>query len=172
MRLNRLALAGPAVLLLVAASVATAQTLQEKIKRDQTLSVIDGDPDMAAAMRTARSTLPTFLALAETPRPSTSLFSVKVGIRADEQHVEYFWISSFTRANGRFSGTIDNEPELVKNVKLGDTFTFGEDQIVDWLYVEKGRMKGNYTACVLFRREPRKEAEAVIAQYRMDDCKL
>lgn len=171
MRLNRLALVIPAALVAVAASVATAQTLQDKINRDQTLSVIDGDPDMAAAMQTARSTLPAFLALAEAPRPSASLFSVKVGIRADEQHVEYFWIGGFTRANGRFSGKIDNEPELVKNMKLGDTITFEEDQIVDWLYLENDRMKGNYTACVLFRREPRAEAEAAIAKYGMD-CKL
>ena len=168
MRLNHLVLA---LLGILAASGAGGQTLQEKIGRDQTLWIVDGDPDMAAAMQQARATLPEFLALADAPRPSTSLFAVKVGIRADARHVEYFWIGSFTRANGRFSGKIDNEPELAKNVKLGDTITFGEDQIVDWLYLENDRMRGNYTACVLFRREPRKQAEAAIAQYRMD-CKL
>lgn len=171
MRLNRLAVAILTVLPTLAAAGAGAQTLQDKITRDQTIWIPDGDPDMAAAMQTARSTLGDFLALADAPRPPTSLFAVKVGIRADQHHVEYFWIGPFTHANGRFSGKIDNEPELAKSVKLGDTITFGEDQIVDWLYLEDGRMRGNYTACVLFRREPREQAEAAIAKYRMD-CKL
>jgi uncharacterized protein YegJ (DUF2314 family) len=154
----------------VAATQASGQTLQQKLDRDQTLWIPDGDPDMAAAMRKARATLAEFLALADAPRPSTSLFAVKVGIRANE-HVEYFWIGPFTHANGRFSGKIDNEPELAKNVKLGDTITFGEDEIVDWLYLEDRRVRGNFTGCVLFRREPREQAEAVIAKYGMD-CKL
>jgi uncharacterized protein YegJ (DUF2314 family) len=171
MWLRRLTLGILTALLAVAASGATGQTLQEKLKRDQTLWIPAGDPDMAAAMQKARSTLPDFLALADAPRPSTSLFAVKVGIPAGEHLVEYFWIDSFTHANGRFSGKIDNEPDSAKNVKLGDTITFGEDQIVDWLYLENGRVRGNYTACVLFRREPREQAEAVIAKYGMD-CKL
>jgi uncharacterized protein YegJ (DUF2314 family) len=86
---------------------------------------------------------------------------VKVGIRAKES-IEYFWISPFSRANGRFSGRIDNKAELVDNVKLGDTISFGEDEIVDWLYVDSGPMKGNYTACELFRRQPKEEAQAAI----------
>jgi len=171
MRLNHLVLVSLTTLSALAASGACSQTLQDKINRDQTLENLEGDPDMAAAMRQARAGLPGFLALANAPRPSTSVFAVKVGIRADQKHVEYFWITPFTRANGRFSGRIDNEPELAKSVKLGETITFGEDEIVDWLYVDNGRMKGNYTACVLFRRQPREEAEAVIAKYRMD-CKL
>ncbi|HEY1542695.1 MAG TPA: DUF2314 domain-containing protein [Xanthobacteraceae bacterium] len=171
MLFNRLARASLTAIMIAAAAGATAQTLQEKLDRDQTLWVPNGDPDMATAMQKARSTLPDFLALVAAPRQSTSLFAVKVGIRADDRHVEYFWIGPFTHTDSRFSGKIDNEPELAKNVKLGDTVTFGEDQIVDWLYLENGRMKGNYTACVLFRREPREQAEAAIAKYGMD-CKL
>jgi uncharacterized protein YegJ (DUF2314 family) len=163
-----------AVLLLCAAALAAqsfGQTLQQKLDRDRTLQIPNGDPDMAAAMRQARAMLPEFLALTDAPRPSTSLFAVKVGIRANEEHVEYFWIGPFTHANGRFSGKIDNEPELAKNVKLGDTITFDEDEIVDWLYLEDRHLRGNFTGCVLFRREPREQAEAVIKKYGMD-CKL
>lgn len=171
MLFNRLALAGLAALATVAASGATAQALQEGIKRDRTIEVIAGDPEMAVAMKQARSTLPDFLALSDAPRPSASGFAVKVGVRADDRHVEYFWIGPFKHANGRFSGTIDNIPELAKSVKLGDIIRFGEDEIVDWLYLDNGRMKGNFTACVLFRHEPREQAEAEITKYGMD-CNL
>ena len=162
------------ILLMGAAAIVaplSAQTLQDKVDRDQTLRTPDGDPDMAAAWKQARATLAAFLALADAPRPSTSAFAVKVGIPVGPQRSEYFWISPFTHANGRFSGRIDNEPEFAKRVKLGDTITFGEDEIVDWLYLEDGHMRGNFTACVLFRREPREQAQAVIAKYGMD-CKL
>jgi uncharacterized protein YegJ (DUF2314 family) len=163
----------PTLLLCVAAIMASAsgQTLQDKVNRDQTLEIVTGDPDMAAAWKQARATLAEFLALADAPRPSTSAFAVKVGIRYSPQRTEYFWIGPFTHANGRFSGKIDNEPEFATSVKFGDTITFGEDEIVDWLYLDGRHMRGNFTACVLFRREPRAQAEAVIKKYGMD-CKL
>jgi hypothetical protein len=52
---------------------------------------------MAAAMQKARSTLADFLALADAPRPSTSLFAVKVGIPAGENHLEYFCLKQERR---------------------------------------------------------------------------
>jgi len=160
-----------AAAIMTGASQASGQTLQEKVRRDQTITIPRGDPEMAAAMQKARSTLSEFLALADAPKASTSLFAVKVGIPAKGNVVEYFWIGPFTRENGRFSGKIDNEPRSVEGLRLGDRITFDQDQIVDWLYLEDGRMKGNFTACVLFKRERREEAEAMIAKYRMD-CKL
>ena len=144
--------------------------LQDKLKDDHTFWIPKGDPDMAEAMRQARATLAEFLSLADAPRPKTSLISVKVGIPA-KAAAEYFWISPFTRDNGRFSGKIDNEPNHADNVKLGDTITFDEEQIVDWSYIENGRLKGNYTLCAILKREPREQAEALIAKYGMD-CKL
>jgi len=164
-----------AVALTAVASPVCPQTLQDKLRDDKTIWIPKGDPEMAAAMQQARSTLAEFLALADAPRPSTSLFSVKVGIPAKDI-VEYFWIAPFTHQNGRFSGKINNTPEIADTVKLGDTITFEQDQIVDWMYVENGRLKGkrlkgNYTACVLLKREPREEAEAAILIYGMD-CKL
>lgn len=152
------------------ASHAYGQALQRKLRDDKTIWIATGDPEMAAAMRKAQATLSAFLAVADAPRASTSLFSVKVGIPA-KGAVEYFWIDHFTHQNDRFSGKIDNEPDIAETVKLGDTITFNRDQIVDWMYVENGRMKGNFTACVLFKREPREQALAVIAKYGMD-CRL
>jgi uncharacterized protein YegJ (DUF2314 family) len=39
-----------------------------------------------------------------------------------------------------------------------------EDEIVDWLYQDGSTMRGNFTACVLLRREPRAEAENFMKQ--------
>ena len=148
-----------------------AQTVMDRINRDEVFRLPKDDPDMAAAMRKARETLPQFLTLWHAPRASTSHFAVKVGIKDDADGVEYFWITPFTEKDGRYSGRIDNDPNTVKNVKLGDTIRFGQDEIVDWLYLDGTDMKGNYTACELFRRAPRHEAEEAIKRFRMS-CKL
>ena len=44
---------------------------------------------------------------------------------------------------------------------------FGENEIVDWLYLDGNQMKGNFTACALFRRVPRQEAQAAIKRFGM-----
>ena len=111
---------------------------------------------MAAAMRKAQSTLADFLKVAAAPRPGTQGFSLKVAVREGER-VEYFWITPFT--NTQFSGEINNTPRVVHSVKLGQTITFAQSDIVDWLYIENGMMRGNYTACALLISAPKNEAE-------------
>lgn len=75
--------------LAVVAPNSFGQTPQDKLEKDKTAFLSKDDPEMNAAMRKARSTLPEFLALAAAPRPSTSKFHVKIGI-AEEKNVEYF----------------------------------------------------------------------------------
>jgi uncharacterized protein YegJ (DUF2314 family) len=70
--------------------------------------------------------------------------------------------------NGRFSGTLDNDPDTVTTIKFGDTISFDEREIVDWLYLDGRRLKGNFTLCVLLRRSPRAEAEAVMTKYGLE----
>ena len=78
-------------------------------------------------MRKAQSTLADFLKVAAAPRPCTQGFSLKVAVREGER-VEYFWITPFT--NTQFSGEINNTPRVVHSVKLGQTITFAQSDIV------------------------------------------
>lgn len=93
------------------------------------------------------------------PRQSRAWgFAVKVAIREGEK-AEYFWIVPFT-ANGRqFSGAINNAPRAVHSVKFGETITFDQSEIVDWMYFDNGETEGNYTACALLKSAPASEAE-------------
>jgi uncharacterized protein YegJ (DUF2314 family) len=143
---------------------AAAETLLERAKRDDLAFVEKDDTDMAAAIQKARATLPDFLKLARAPRPRTRDFAVKVGITENDD-VEYFWITPFRQETSGFSGEISNAPQLVKKVKLGQRITFQENEIVDWLYGEGGRMVGSFTTCVLLKREPKEEAEELMKQF-------
>jgi uncharacterized protein YegJ (DUF2314 family) len=60
---------------------------------------------------------------------------------------------------------------LIKRLKFGDTVTFAKRQIVDWTYLEDGKMKGNYTACAILTRESKESAEAFKKQYGLQ-CDL
>lgn len=155
--------------LLVAAPVA-AQTVLEKATRDEIATVADTDPNMAAAMRKAQATLADFLKIAAAPRPGTTGFAVKVAIREGE-HAEYFWMAPFSSNAGQFSGEINNTPRIVHSVKMGQRITFAQSDIVDWLYIEKGMMKGNYTACAMLKSAPKNEAEDFRRAFLLD-CDL
>jgi uncharacterized protein YegJ (DUF2314 family) len=48
---------------------------------------------------------------------------------------------------------------VVHSVKMGQTISFGQNEIVDWMYLDGGKMKGNYTACALLKSASRSEVE-------------
>jgi len=145
-------------LMVLPTSAADAQSALEKSRRDEIALVPKNDPDMAAAFRKARSTLDGFLAKVRNPRPSITAYAVKIPIREGEQ-TEYFWISRFTQRDGRLIGRIDNTPRLVHKVKEGEEINFKPSDVVDWLYVENNKMAGNFTACVIIKRDTPQDAE-------------
>jgi uncharacterized protein YegJ (DUF2314 family) len=146
-----------APVLLLTHGTAGAETLVERAKRDSIVIVAKDDAEMADAMRKAREKIPEFLKLARAPQRTMRGFAVKVAV-VEGDDAEFFWITPFEQRKDDFSGRINNAPQLVKKVKFGQTITFREDEIVDWLYVDGGRMIGNFTACVLLKREPPEEA--------------
>jgi len=94
-------------------------------------------------------------------------FAVKVAIREGEQ-AEYFWIVPFSNDNGAFSGAINNTPRMVHKVKMGQTITFAQSDIVDWMYMDSGNMKGNYTACALLKSASKREVEEFKKRFGLD----
>lgn len=126
---------------------------------DHIVTVDANDAEMNAAMTRARATIEPVLQKLE--EGSVDTFSVKVGIQ-DGGQVEYFWLNNIDFQDGIFTGTIDNAPERVHNVKLGQKITVKKGDIADWLYRKNGKMYGNYTLRVLLKKMPPDEA----AKYR------
>ena len=151
----------------LAPSPVGAQTVLQKAERDEVAIVAKNDPVMADAMRRARATLPDFLALAAAPKPNTENFAVKVALHQGNDS-EYFWIDPFTNDNGKFSGRIDNKPDMIRNVKFGQVISFGQSEIVDWMYLDGDKMKGNYTACALLKSAPKDEAAQFKKRFGLD----
>ena len=116
---------------------------------------------MTAAIAQARATLPQYWQLFEHPENGETNFSLKVKI-TDGTKIEHFWAVDIEQKDGAILGTIDNDPEVVKTVKMGDHIHIQEQDISDWGYVRNGKMFGKYTLRVILNRLPPQEA----AKYR------
>lgn len=127
-------------------------------KQDQVISVDGNDPDMNAAIAKARETLPQFWQVFEKRDHGENEFSLKVKI-TDAKGSEHFWVSQLDRRDGKTTGIVNNEPDSVRSVKLGQRIEIPQADISDWLYMRNGRMVGNRTLVPLFKTMPKEEAE-------------
>jgi len=145
-----------------------SQSILQKAKEGKTSSVRSDDRDMEAAKRTARSTLPEFLALARDPKPGMSGFALKVGIPYNDTNFEYVWVNPFRPTGETFIGKVNNEPVNLKDIKYGQVIEFDESNIADWMYRQDGKMKGNHTACALLKRDSPANREAFRQEYGLE----
>ena len=127
--------------------------------QDSVISVDSDDADMKAAMDRARAEVDAVIQKLQ--GGEIEGMSVKVPIK-DGGETEHFWLNTVTFQAGTFTGTVDNDPETVHNVKLGDKVSVKKDEISDWLYMKDGKMHGNYTLRVLFKQMPPDE----VAKYK------
>jgi uncharacterized protein YegJ (DUF2314 family) len=127
-------------------------------KRDKAIGVADDDLEMTAAIAKARETLPQFWQVFDKRERAESDFSLKVRI-TDDRGVEHFWATDVARENGKTMGTINNDPNTVTSVKLGDRLEIPEADISDWLFIRDGKMVGNFTLKPLFKQMPKAEVE-------------
>ncbi len=127
-------------------------------KRDKVIGVAGDDPEIMAAISKARETLPHFWQVFDKPERGESGFSLKVRI-TDKKGIEQFWATDVERRDGKMMGTINNDPNAVVSVKLGDRIEIPEADITDWLYMRDGKMVGNRTLKPLFKKMPAAEVE-------------
>lgn len=83
---------------------------------------------------------------------STYIFSIKIDFVENDQH-EHMWITIDRIENNKFFGVLDNDPETIKNYKLGDRITVKKEQIEDWAIMTNNEMEGGYSVKVLQKRQ-------------------
>lgn len=115
--------------------------------------------EMDDAIARARSEVDSYLA--ELASPTGEDHAVKAPI-TDGDKTEHFWLGDIKFENGEFKGTINNEPGVVSNVKIGQPWTVKKGDISDWMFMRDGKMHGNYTMRPLLKTLPAADA----AEYR------
>lgn len=159
-------------LILGAARAAAAQpsaghSIVQKAERDELVYLALNDALMAAAIQSARDSLPGFLALAKRPAPDMKGFSVKIALLGDGGP-EFFWIHPFAHVDAQFIGQMGNMSRAVEGLKMGDTVAFTRGDIVDWMYIDAGKMKGNYSARAILRSALPQDREAFKRRFGLD----
>jgi uncharacterized protein YegJ (DUF2314 family) len=116
-----------------------------------TISVAADDREMNAAMQEARNKVSAFIARLQKPQAGDRNFSVKVPLRDGDQ-VEHFWLVDVRHDKGLFSGTLGNDPELIKGHKFGEPVSFAATAISDWMFVDRDHLEGGFTIRILRNR--------------------
>lgn len=116
----------------------------KKHPADKVTQVADDDPRMNAAIEKARASVKTFVAALKAPKAAQTGFSIKMAF-TDGTAVEHMWLAPVNFDGTKFVGTVNNEPEKVKTVKMGQKVTVTPDKISDWMYLENRKLVGGET---------------------------
>jgi uncharacterized protein YegJ (DUF2314 family) len=133
-------------------------------------------PAMARAHERSEKGLDAFLEKLSNPPPGTENYNVKLGftdkagdvaLTTDQmaQGVEFMWVDQIQRSGDHFTAILGDTPEYVHNIKPGERVEFEESDIFDWLYIDNGKVKGNYIACPLLLAGPKEQLEEYRVNY-------
>ena len=155
--------------LLLLSTLACTPFITARAQSDEMTNLQSQEPALRRATEKAQATLDDFLTKAKQLPAGTSSYALKVRVQ-EGRDTEYFWVEEFTWSDGAFTGRINNEPRLVKSIKLGQIYKFSRSQIADWKYFDEknGKTLGNFTACALLSKEPPAQAEEIKRRYGLD----
>jgi uncharacterized protein YegJ (DUF2314 family) len=144
-------------------------SITAKAESDKVAMASVDDAAMLQAFARAQATLDGFLVRVAAKDPLVQEPLVKIKVQ-DGEAAEYFWIGSLGQESGGLNGTVKNAPEVVHNIKNGQTISFPRSQIFDWTYTDaqSGKMIGNYTACALLTHEKASDAAEFRRTYHLE----
>ena len=129
----------------------------QSVAKDDIVRVPSDDGQMNAAIERARETLPVFWKAKDNPSPGQYGFMLKVRIR-DGDATEHFWLADIEPSGDGYVGTIDNEPQTVTTVKYRQRYSFPQEDISDWIYIEGEKFYGAFTLRALLQHMPAESA--------------
>lgn len=117
-----------------------------------------GDAELHAAIAQARGSLDAFVTKIAEPHPSRSFVAVKVRFTPPGESPQDIWVDEVTYRQGVLRGAIgDDIPAL--RLEAGEMVTIDEEDIVDWMVVEEGKLVGGYTIRLAVQRMSPEERE-------------
>lgn len=121
--------------------------------------ISDDDKQMDRAVENAQRTLGFFMAALHAKKDGDTVFEIKKGF-IDGDKVEHLWIKRVTYDGKNFHGQIDNRPEEVSKVHMGQRVIVAPQEVTDWMFLKDGKLIGGYTTRVLYARlSPEDKAE-------------
>jgi uncharacterized protein YegJ (DUF2314 family) len=128
------------------------------------------DAEFDAAIKQARDSLDMFTTKISTPRASRTFVALKVRFYPPDQLPQEIWIDEVTYRDGVFRGTMGDDIPALK-LEMGEKITIDEDDIIDWMVVEDGKLIGGYTIRLAVQRMLPEEREQFLEtlDYSIED---
>lgn len=136
----------------------------EREEEPDIYQVGEDDKAMNEAIVTANKTLHLFNAALKSAADSLEAFSLKVRYDAPDGYGEHIWLNEVTLRNNIYTGIVNNVPNVITQVSLGDTVTVNNNNISDWMYLSNNKMRGGHTLRVIMKKMSPEERKNMQAQ--------
>ncbi|MDF2850760.1 MULTISPECIES: YegJ family protein [Sphingobacterium] len=120
-------------------------SIKDKIENDEVIGFRSDDEAMNAAIVKAKNSLNQFVQAVEKPQEGYEAFALKIAYDTPDKSLEHIWVGDISYQNGQFTGVVSNSPVSTKEVAFGDTVVIDKQNISDWMYLDKGILRGGYT---------------------------
>jgi uncharacterized protein YegJ (DUF2314 family) len=120
------------------------------MSQDETTPFASDDPEMQAAIMTAKNSLGQFLQAFMRPSKEQRSFLIKAVFVEGEQ-AEHIWLADLSFAGGIPRGVVANEPAL-PGMRFKQSVEIEPSQITDWMYIQDGYLVGGYTTRLIRQR--------------------
>lgn len=124
-------------------------SVKEKIQNDDVIEFKQDDNAMNNAIEEAKKTFSQFEELFKKPKDGQESFAIKVRFDTPDGGGEHIWIGDLKTDGKVYTGVVNNEAQSTPDVKLGDTIQIDMNRMSDWMYLDKGVLKGGYTIRVM-----------------------
>lgn len=143
------------MILVVSTLFACGQIAKTERQGEPDIYSVEGDdPEMNKAIARSRETFNDFFSALSSKKETQSAYSIKMPFPT-ENGAEHIWLVDIELNDGKMFGYIDNVPDQVSSIKLGDKVEIDRNKISDWFYIENNRLIGGLTIRVLRdRMEP------------------
>jgi uncharacterized protein YegJ (DUF2314 family) len=140
------------VLLVVSFQTIFGQAEKSERPGEPTIYEVDSeDAEMNEAIKKSRLTFDEFIAAFKSKNPLQSNFSVKMPF-ATEYGAEHIWLTNMEIKDEKLFGVVDNLPQSVNTVRLGDVVEIDKEKITDWFYIDNDKLIGGLSIRVLRNR--------------------
>ena len=142
----------------------------KKIERENEppiYNVGENDIEMNNSIEKAIQTIDSFDNALQNQALNFNSFSIKMKFE-ENGDVEHIWLGDIRKLeNGNYIGIINNFPEKIKSIKLGDTIEVEKEEISDWMYLKNSELYGGYTIRLLRDRMSDEERDNLDANSGM-----
>ena len=126
----------------------------DKIKRagePDIYTTADSDKEMNNAIKTAKGTLDKFQKALQNNEYDSGTTALKVKF-STPTGFEHIWLANITLDSGAYYGIIDNLPNKIKSIKMGDKIKIDQENITDWMFGKNGKLVGGFTIRLIHDR--------------------